>query len=462
MKFRRKKDKYDPTVRVNKDTKKTPFVKHFTDTGVTYSCIYSDKEQTALVAIFTDPRTFDTSRTVPIRIHSSCANSDILGGFDCDCRSQLLSSINVLRKQNGVLIHIFQEGRGSGIFAKYLGMYTMQSHCVSTYDAYKKLNLKSDVRKYPLAFKILRDLGINNIALLSNNPRKMKAVKDAGFSVVLAPLPGEITPQNFSYLFSKFIEGHHQIQTLFPEKGEYYFCKTPSVLGPFKRTWIFDADDTLWEDNIAYIKIINSFIEHCRPHLKEVTESEIRQLIDETEEKTIQETGFGPYGFLKSLETTYGVLAVKEDIPYPSVLFQSIVPTLRSQPEALVSNVIKILTELEKRGDGLVLYTQGPLDIQLEKIARSNLAEHFHALCVVRSKSVDSLKKLIGDLRFDSGKTIIVGNSLRSDVEPALDAGLKAVHFLNPNSWHVQNLSGLDKSKYVSINELDQILDIDV
>ncbi|MBU6214290.1 HAD hydrolase-like protein [Patescibacteria group bacterium] len=368
----------------------------------------------------------------------------------------------MLRKQNGVLIHIFQEGRGAGIFAKYLGMYTMQSQCVSTYGAYEKLNFEVDGRMYPLAFKILRDLGIKNIALLSNNPRKLKAIEEAGFSVVWEPLPGEITPQNFSYLFSKFAEGDHRIPILFPEEGEYYFCKTPSALGPFNRTWVFDGDDTLWEDNIAYAKIVDAFIEHCRPYLKNTTEEQVRQLIDETEEKTIQEIGFGAYGFLKSLETVYKTLTTEADIPRPTKLFESIVPTLKNQPEALVPDVVKILTELEKRGDGLVLYTQGPLGIQFEKVARSNLAEHFHALCVVKSKSTTSLQKLKGDLPFSSGEIIVVGNSLRSDIEPALEAGVKAVHFKNPNSWHVQNISDLDESKYASVSELKEVLKLDI
>ena len=81
---------YNPTIQVDKDTTKTPFVRFFTRTGVTFSCIYSDKKQIALVAMFSDPELLDTFRTVPVRLHSSCANSDILESFDCDCHSQLL------------------------------------------------------------------------------------------------------------------------------------------------------------------------------------------------------------------------------------------------------------------------------------------------------------------------------------------------------------------------------------
>jgi GTP cyclohydrolase II len=451
---------YNPTIQVDKDTIKTPFVRHFTTTGVTFSCIYSDGKQTALVAVFNDPKSFNVSRLVPVRLHSSCANSDILGSTDCDCHSQLLRSIDILREENGVLIHLFQEGRGAGIFAKFLGIYTMQSAGVSTYGAYRKLSLDVDVRIYDLAFKILHDLGIKNISLLSNNPKKAAAFQEAGFSVTSASLLGETTPQNFGYLFSKFSEGQHKITELFPDSGEYYFCKTTSSAGPFNRTWIIDGDDTLWEDNIVYMRIANDFVEHCLPYVLQMTAQQIRQMIDEAEEETIKTYGFGALGFKQSLEAVYELLVAENNgIPKPSKIFDSVVQTLRSQPETLNTDAIRVLTELEKRGDGLILYTQGPLSIQFEKIARSGLAEYFHALCVVKSKKDGILEKIRNDFTFDHGEFVVVGNSLRSDIEPAIKSGFKAIHFNNPNSWHAENVSKLDKSAYEKIDKLTELLD---
>ncbi len=450
---------YDPTIRVDEETTRTPFVRHFTSTGLVFSCVYSDKKQTALVVLFAEPESLNTLQPIAMRLHSSCANSDILGSFDCDCRSQLLRSIDILRERNGVLIHLFQEGRGAGIFAKYLGMYTMQSQSLSTYGAYEKLSFDTDGRIYELAFKILLDMGIKDISLLSNNPKKVSALKGAGFSVTSEPLLGEITPQNFGYLFSKFSEGHHEIPGLFPEEGDYYFCKTISSGQPFRRTWIIDGDDTLWEDNIAYMRITDAFIKHCLPYLPQATEPEIRRMIDETEEITIKEHGFGAPGFKISLESVYELLLAQNTaIPRPEELFDSIIPILKNQPETLTPHAIAVLSELWRRGDGLILYTQGPLRIQFEKIARSGLAEYFHGLCVVKSKSIDSLQRLQYDFNLDSGECVVVGNSLRSDIEPALHAGLKAVHFNNPNSWHIQNLSSLDKTRYTSIDSLTELL----
>jgi|GEM_PF-3378091 len=454
---------YDPTIRVDEETTKTPFVRHFTSSGLVFSCVYTDKKQTALVVIFNEPELLDTSVSVPVRLHSSCANSDILGSFDCDCRSQLLRSIDILRQRNGVLVHLFQEGRGAGIFAKYLGMYTMQSQSLSTYGAYEKLAFETDGRIYSLAFKILRDLKINSMSLLSNNPKKMSAFKEAGFLVTSEPLLGEITPQNFGYLFSKFSEGHHEIPGLFPEEGDYYFCKTISSGEPPRRTWIIDGDDTLWEDNIAYMKLANDFIKHCLPYLPKLTEHAIRQMIDETEEVTIKTHGFGAPGFKVSLEAVYELLLAKNpEIPLPEELFDSIIPVLQRQPETLTPNAIAVLSELWRRGDGLVLYTQGPLRIQFEKIARSGLAEYFHGLCVVKSKSIDSLRRLQYDFNLDSGEFIVVGNSLRSDIEPALEVRLKAVHFNNPNSWHIQNRSNLDEKRYMRIDNLTELLTLNI
>ncbi|MBI2475819.1 MAG: HAD hydrolase-like protein [Candidatus Taylorbacteria bacterium] len=454
---------YNPTIKVDEDTTKTPFVRHFTKTGVTFSCIYSDEKQIALVAVFSKPELLDTSRTIPVRLHSSCANSDILGSFDCDCRSQLLHSIDILRERNGVLIHLFQEGREAGIFAKYLGMYTMQSKGLNTYGAYRKLALDVDGRIYSLAFKILRNLGIKRISLLSNNPKKAVAFHEAGFSVTSEALLGEITPQNFRYLFSKFSEGQHKISELFPEGGDYYFCKTTSSVGPFRRTWILDGDDMLWEDNIVYMKIVDDFVKHCLPYTPQTAEQQIRQMIDDTEEKTIQEYGLGAIGFRQSLETVYELLSAKNNvIPRPAELLDSVVQILKNQPEVLTADVVTVLSELEKRGDGLILYTQGPPRIQFEKIARSGLAEYFHALCVVKFKDDSSLRRLQHDFNFNPGEFILVGNSLRSDIEPAIKAGLKAIHFNNPNSWHIQNLSKLEKSQYLQIDSLTELLELSI
>lgn len=453
--------KYNPTIKVNSDTTKTPFVRHFTKTGETFSCIYTDKKQIALVAMFKNPELFNNKRTVLVRLHSSCANSDILESSDCDCRSQLQHSINILRKRNGILIHLFQEGRGAGIFAKFLGMYTMQYHGLSTYDAYKKLSLGVDVRMYLLAFKILRDFNIKNISLLTNNPKKVRAFKKGGFLVRSEPLLGDITPQNFGYLFSKFSEGQHSVSALFPKNTDYCFYKTNLPSGPFNKTWIIDGDDTLWEDNIIYMKITNDFIKYCLPYVPQMTEDQIRQIIDKIEEKTILKDGFGAVGFQKSLEKAYETIHAKNSlIPKPTKLLNSVVKILKNQPMILTDDVVNVLSELKKRGDGLILYTQGNLDIQFKKIAQSNLSEYFHAICIVKFKNNNSLKRLQNDFTFSSGKFIIIGNSLRSDVEPAIQAGLKAIHFNNPNSWSMQNISKLDKSKYLQINKLKELLKI--
>lgn len=88
------------------------------------------------------------------------------------------------------------------------------------------------------------------------------------------------------------------------------------------------------------------------------------------------------------------------------------------------------------------------------------MSEYFHAICVVKFKNNDSLKRLQDDFTFSSGNFIVVGNSLRSDIEPAIQAGLRAIHFKNPNSWSIQNISKLDKSKYSQINKLKELLKI--
>src|SRR4029077_10824901 len=127
----------------------------------------------------------DLSEGVPLlRIHSQCFTGEILGSLRCDCRDQLEMALQAIAKERrGLVIYEYQEGRGIGLMSK-LQAYELQDAGIDTVEANHALGFKADCRGFGLPAAILRDLGIKRVRLLSNNPRKAKALADAGIEVV--------------------------------------------------------------------------------------------------------------------------------------------------------------------------------------------------------------------------------------------------------------------------------------
>ena len=148
-----------------------------------------------------------------IRIHSSCANSEIFGAIDCDCASQLKESMHIISQiDNGILFYITQEGRGHGYGKKIAIVNTMQTKNLDTYEACSFLGLEKDVRDYHDIAKILNTLGIKKVEISSNNPEKIESLKKRGIEVNVTKqkLITLYTHENIEYLISKHFKGKHK------------------------------------------------------------------------------------------------------------------------------------------------------------------------------------------------------------------------------------------------------------
>ena len=147
---------------------------------------------------------------VPVRVHSECLTGDVFGSRRCDCGEQLTSAMQFVEKSGcGVVLYLRQEGRGIGLFHK-LQAYNLQDNGLDTVDANLALGHLADEREYDVAAAILNELNIRSVALLTNNPAKIDALKTLGINVV-ARLPLEIAANqdNVDYLKTKAVKMAH-------------------------------------------------------------------------------------------------------------------------------------------------------------------------------------------------------------------------------------------------------------
>lgn len=136
-----------------------------------------------------------------VRVHSKCLTGDMFGSLRCDCRSQLEKSLEMIRKEDGVLIYMDQEGRGIGLVNK-IRAYKLQDEGYDTIEANRKLGFAGDARDYAPAARILKTLGIRRIRLITNNPKKIRDLRRNGIRIV-ERIPLVIPPNHYNRKYLK-------------------------------------------------------------------------------------------------------------------------------------------------------------------------------------------------------------------------------------------------------------------
>lgn len=172
-------------------------------------CLYvdnqHDKEHLALVM-----GEVAGQRGVLVRLHSECFTGDVLGSLRCDCGDQLHRAMHLIAEEGmGMLVYLRQEGRGIGLLNK-LRAYNLQDAGYDTVDANLLLGHQADERDYTVAALILKDLGVDSVRLLTNNPQKIEGLQELGVLVAArVPLQPRVTSENAAYLTTKAQRMNH-------------------------------------------------------------------------------------------------------------------------------------------------------------------------------------------------------------------------------------------------------------
>jgi putative hydrolase of the HAD superfamily len=202
------------------------------------------------------------------------------------------------------------------------------------------------------------------------------------------------------------------------------------------QTLLIDADDTLWENNIYFERAIAkfiSFLDH-REHSPE----QVRLVLNEVERSSIATHGYGLHSFTHSLVETFEKLSVDPVTPELQDRIRSFAHQIADHPIEILPGVPETLKYLGERHH-LILMTKGHPAEQSGKIERSGLKEYFSAIEIVAEKDESTYRSAIAKYALATDVTWMIGNSPKSDINPALAAGLHAIFIPHNNTWVLEH-----------------------
>ncbi|MFF7993711.1 HAD family hydrolase [Kitasatospora xanthocidica] len=198
---------------------------------------------------------------------------------------------------------------------------------------------------------------------------------------------------------------------------------------------IFDADDTLWENNVLFERVIDGFLDWvATPAERDGT----RSLLDGIEAANSAALGYGAAVFRQSLADCLQQLNGRTpDAAELARIDELLTPLNRRQVE-LIPGVADTLAALADRHH-LLLLTKGDQEEQQRKVTVSTIDHHFRGVHIVAEKSVDTYRQLTADLDLDPDRTWMIGNSPKSDIAPARRAGLRTVYIPHEHTWVLEH-----------------------
>jgi putative hydrolase of the HAD superfamily len=199
---------------------------------------------------------------------------------------------------------------------------------------------------------------------------------------------------------------------------------------------LIDADDTLWENNIYFERAIANFISFLNHH--EYTPEQVRAVLNEVERECIVKHGYGLRSFAHALVDTFERLSLEPLTPALHETISGFAHTIAEHPVEIMQGVPETLQYLSERHN-LILLTKGHLAEQTGKIERSGLKAYFSAVEIVAEKNVGTYREMVSRYDLPSEFSWMVGNSPKSDINPALAVGLNAVFVPHGNTWVLEH-----------------------
>jgi putative hydrolase of the HAD superfamily len=221
---------------------------------------------------------------------------------------------------------------------------------------------------------------------------------------------------------------------------------------------IFDADDTLWENNIYFERAFDdfcAFLAHSR-----MTPDDVREALDEIEIANNKVHGYGALNFARNLRQCYERLVEREwDAGHVGTI-DALAHGILLSPTDLLAGVAETIPLLAEKHE-LTLFTKGDVAEQSAKIERSGLKPYFAHCGIVKEKNRDAYVELAQSREFDHARTWMIGNSPKSDINPALAAGLRAVYVPHLRTWSLEREEILDAGgRLIVVQRFADLLEI--
>ena len=198
---------------------------------------------------------------------------------------------------------------------------------------------------------------------------------------------------------------------------------------------LIDADDTLWENNIYFERAITDFISFMNHH--QYTPDEVRHVLYDVERENIRQHGYGMHSFANALVICFERLSLEPVTPDLHETIRGIAYQIAEHPMEFLPEVPETLADLSHR-HRLFMVTKGNITEQLGKVERSGLKEYFIAIEVVAEKDAAAYRAVVEKYGLERDVTWMIGNSPKSDINPALEAGLHAVFVPHDNTWMLE------------------------
>jgi putative hydrolase of the HAD superfamily len=195
---------------------------------------------------------------------------------------------------------------------------------------------------------------------------------------------------------------------------------------------IIDADDTLWENNIYFERAFDQFVDFLAHST--LTPPQVRDVLDDIERVNAKIHGYGSANFGRNLRECYERLSERALSPDDLQTVMRFAEAILEQPMEVIDGVPETLAYLADRHE-LTMFTKGHPEEQKLKIDRSGLAAYFQSTCIVHEKDAAAYRALVEERSMEPARSWMIGNSPRSDVNPALEAGLNAVFVPHARTW---------------------------